>query len=223
MKRINLAKYGFERCPEEDFSDDGNRFICYKHPEAPNLRVSKLVADGDVYLSTSWVKTELEYDEYKEIKAYEISSWKYNGVKLESLTEEDLEIFKLACIEASKKYDELANKVKYPTYEEFEAIFNKENDQARKDLEEANQFYDNELKSIFGKYDLKSYYFKTILEDISDAFKSLNRTLNRNKKETIDYWMKGSRQSQLYTVRRDITSNYDLKRAKKYYAELIND
>ncbi len=223
MKRINLVKYGFERCPEEDFSDDGNRFICYKHPEAPNLAVSKLVADGDVYLSTNWIKTELEYDEYKDIEAYNISSWKYNGVKLESLTEEDLEIFKNACIEASKEYDDLVNKVKYPAYEEFEAIFNKENEQARKDLEEANQFYDNELKSIFGKYDLKSYYFKSILEDITDAFKSLNRTLSRNKKETIDYWMKGSRQAQLYTVKRNINPNYDLKRAKKYYAELVND
>ena len=52
MKRINMAKYGFIRTPDDDFSDDGNRFTCYQAGEYENIRISKLVSDGRVYLSS---------------------------------------------------------------------------------------------------------------------------------------------------------------------------
>ena len=49
MKKIMMNKYGFVRWPEEDFSDDGNRFYCYK--VGNRVRVSKLVSDGVAYIS----------------------------------------------------------------------------------------------------------------------------------------------------------------------------
>ena len=51
MQRINLTKYGFIRDREEDFSDDGNRFQGYR--VGKRVRVSKLVADGDAYISAT--------------------------------------------------------------------------------------------------------------------------------------------------------------------------
>ena len=48
MKRIELVKYGFIRSPEDDFSDDGNRFTCYR---VGKVRVSKLISHGDAFIS----------------------------------------------------------------------------------------------------------------------------------------------------------------------------
>lgn len=56
--RINLKRYGFVRAPEEDFSDDGNRFTCYyydpKHEGDKRFRTSKLVSNGDAYISVHY-------------------------------------------------------------------------------------------------------------------------------------------------------------------------
>ena len=64
MKKVMLAKFGFVRWPEEDFSDDGNYFSCYRAGKA--VRVSKLVADGQVYLSidSSCGKGTVPYEVY---------------------------------------------------------------------------------------------------------------------------------------------------------------
>ena len=52
---VNLKKYGFVRHPEEDFSDDGNRFAVYYYdPEGTGdntIRVSYLRYGDDVYIA----------------------------------------------------------------------------------------------------------------------------------------------------------------------------
>lgn len=57
-ERINLKRYGFVRAPQEDFTDDGNRFFCYYYdPQREGdtrFRLSKLVADGDAYISVHY-------------------------------------------------------------------------------------------------------------------------------------------------------------------------
>ena len=46
MERINLTKFGFVRSPQDDFSDDGSRFTCYRRPGVEKVRISKLVSGG---------------------------------------------------------------------------------------------------------------------------------------------------------------------------------
>ena len=45
-----MEKYGFQRSAADDFSDDGNRFICYSAFNG-QVRVSKLVRDGEAYIA----------------------------------------------------------------------------------------------------------------------------------------------------------------------------
>lgn len=119
MKRINLAKYGFVRWPEEDVSDDGNRFTCYR--AGKKVRVTKLVADGDVYLSASSMvgNSSLPYDVYSNLLHYYEATWAYNGVSVASLTDEDLQMFYNACVAFEQEYEKAEATIQYPTLEEI--------------------------------------------------------------------------------------------------------
>jgi hypothetical protein len=119
MPRINLCKYGFVRWPEEDFSDDGNRFTCYR--AGKKIRVSKLVSHGQVYLSIDSGIGELPYEVYKNLPHYHDAEWKWNGVSLAGLTDEDLHEFYEACVAFEKEYEELEAEFKFPTKEEITA------------------------------------------------------------------------------------------------------
>ena len=120
MKRVNLTKYGFIRTPDDDFSDDGNYFRCYQAGEYENIRISKLVSDGRVYLS-SQVDCNLPYEIYGKLPNYQAASWKYNGVDLESLTDEDMQNFYKACCAYAQECIDAEANTKYPTLEEIEA------------------------------------------------------------------------------------------------------
>lgn len=119
MTRINLAKYGFVRWPEEDFSDDGNRFTCYR--VGKKIRVSKLVADGEVYLSadSNAGNGTLPYEIYSKLPHYQDSNWKWNGVSQASLTEQDLEDLYNACILYEQEYEEAEAAIVYPSLDEL--------------------------------------------------------------------------------------------------------
>ena len=122
MTRINLVKYGFVRWPEEDFSDDGSRFQGYK--AGKSVRVSKLVSDGQVYLSISSDRCgngTLPYEVYSKLSYYNEATWKYNGVSVDSLTDEDLQKFYEACISYEIAYEQAEANVQYPTLEEITA------------------------------------------------------------------------------------------------------
>lgn len=120
MTRVNLIKYGFVRWPERDFTDDGSRFTCFK--AGKNVEVTKLVADGDVYLSidASVGNGTLPYDTYKTLPHYSDATWKYNGVAVEDLTDEDLKNFYDACIAYEQEYEAAEASIEYPTLEEIE-------------------------------------------------------------------------------------------------------
>lgn len=119
MKRINLTKYGFVRWPEEDFNDDGNRFQGYK--AGKSVRVSKLVSEGQAYLSCSSTvgNGTLPYEVYSKLPHYSLAQWRYNGVSVDTLTEQDLIDFYNACVSYEKEYEEAEATIKYPTLEEI--------------------------------------------------------------------------------------------------------
>lgn len=102
MKRINLAKYGFVRTPEEDFSDDGTRFTTYT---VGDVRVTKAKYEDMSFICGSSIKYTLKYDVYSKLPHFDAIG-KLNGVKTESLTEKDLIDLYDACVAYSKEYDD---------------------------------------------------------------------------------------------------------------------
>ena len=143
MKRINLTKYGFVRWPEEDFSDDGNRFQGYKAGKA--VRVSKLVSAGQVYLSIGSTvgKGTLPHEVYCNLPSYNSACWNYNGVSIDSLTEQDLIDFYNACVSYEKEYEEAESSIKYPTLEEITAQCEKITAKAEAEYKQASQLVVN--------------------------------------------------------------------------------
>jgi hypothetical protein len=156
MKKIMMSKYGFVRWPEEDFSDDGNRFTCYRAGKA--VRVSKLVADGDAYLSidSSVGKGTLPYEVYSTLPNYKKAVWGYNGVSLSTLTDEDLKDFYNACISYEKEYEEAEASVVYPTLEELKIKAEQVTIKVAREVNQVEKLlslYAFEAASKFSKYD----------------------------------------------------------------------
>lgn len=148
MKKINLTKYGFVRWPEEDFHDDGNNFQCYRAGKA--VRVSKLVSNGQVYLSidSSCGNGTLPYEIYSKLPYYNEANWTYNGVSVESLTEDDIQAFYEACVSYEKAYEEAEASIQYPTIGELIEQCKKIQDKV---LLEVMQ-----LKSLMGNYGMEA-------------------------------------------------------------------
>ena len=119
MTRINLIKYGFVRWPEKDFHDDGSNFTCYR--AGKKVRVSKLISNGQAHLSISSCvgNGTLPYDVYSKLPHWNDANWKWNGVSVAALTEQDLIDFYTACVEYEKEYEAAEATIKYPTLEEI--------------------------------------------------------------------------------------------------------
>lgn len=112
MTRINLIKYGFTRFPEEDFTDDSSRYTCYR--VGKTARVSKLVADGQAYLSVR-VSGQLPYEVYSTLPHYKRATWDFNGISVSSLTDALLQDFFNACVEYEKEYMAAEASIEYPS------------------------------------------------------------------------------------------------------------
>ena len=119
MKRINMAKYGFIRNEREDFHDDGNNFKGYATGPNSRLRISKLVSEGRAYLSSDMNGCKLDYTEYSKLPHYNDATWKYNGIDMNSLTEQDMIDWYNACVEYEKEYIEAESKVVFPSIAEI--------------------------------------------------------------------------------------------------------
>ena len=118
MKKIMMNKYGFVRWPEEDFSDDGNRFTCYKVGD--RVRVSKLVADGYAYIDARIDGRILTYDIYGNLPHYKATG-KLNGVPVHTLTDQMLFDLVEACLYYEKEYSAAEASVVFPTVDEIKA------------------------------------------------------------------------------------------------------
>ena len=116
MKKIMMTKYGFVRWPEEDFSDDGNRFYCFKVGD--RVRVSKLVSDGNVYISARIDGPKLPYEVYSQLEHYKALDY-LNGCSLGRLTEQDLIDLYDACVAYEQEYNEAEKNLKMPSVKEI--------------------------------------------------------------------------------------------------------
>ena len=158
MKKVNLTKYGFVRWPEEDFSDDGNRFQCYRAGKA--VRVSKLVSDGQIYLSidSGCGNGTLPYEVYSKLPYYNEASWTYNGVSVDTLTEDDVQAFYEACISYEQAYIEEEAHIVYPTLDAIKEQCKKITVKTMKELDEIETILKNKVVEVatkFSDYDWK--------------------------------------------------------------------
>ena len=212
MKRINLTKYGFVKWPEESFHDDGNNFIGYR--AGRNVAVSKLVSDGQAYLSISSDRCgngTLPYEVYSKLPYYNEATWKYNGVSVDSLTDEDLQMFYEACISYEKAYEQAEANVQYPTLEEITAQCEKLTAKAEAEYKQASQLVVNAV--LDGTIvNLSDYEIK----DLKNCLKTLKNAVNNYDPTT--YPQRVYRKSSSFDfVRPD---NYYLKN-KSWYIEQI--
>ena len=118
MKKIMMNKYGFERWQAEDFSDDGNRFYCYK--VGTRVRVSKLVSDGEAYISARIDGVKLPYEVYSKLPHYRALD-KLNGVSVSSLTDDDLYTLYNDCLAYEKEYTDAEDSIVMPTLDEIKS------------------------------------------------------------------------------------------------------
>lgn len=140
MTRINLVKYGFVRCPEEDFSDDGNRFQAYK---VGRVLVTKLVSDGEAYISGAIPDSKLPYEIYSKLPHYPFLG-ALNGIATAHITEDDLQELYEACQAYDLEYANAENTVEYPTIQEITEKCHKITDKRLMEL--------NTISSLLNKY-----------------------------------------------------------------------
>lgn len=108
MEKINMKKYGFIYCPDENFSDDGNYFYVYR---VGRVRVSKLIDEKDAFISGRIDGRLLEWEEYSELPHYKALD-RLNYVPRASITDDDLVQLYNDCVAYEKEYTELENKVR---------------------------------------------------------------------------------------------------------------
>lgn len=117
MKKIVMTKYGFERCPEEDFSDDGTRFQIYK--AGKRVRVSKAVSNGQAYIAARIDGVKLPFEVYSKLSHYKALD-NLNGVPVSMITEEELMELYEDCLAYEKEYDAAEASIQMPTLSEIE-------------------------------------------------------------------------------------------------------
>lgn len=116
MKNINLTKFGFVRSKEDDFTDDGSRFTCYK---VGDVRVSKTTYNDEIFIHGRYEGSRLlNYEEYSILPHYKAMN-ALNGVKKDTITDQDLVNFYNSCLAYDKEYKEAESKIVYPTLDEL--------------------------------------------------------------------------------------------------------
>lgn len=157
MKRIMMNKYGFVRWADQDFSDDGNRFQCYK--VGNRVRVTKLVADGEVYIDGSIDGIILPYEVYSQLPHYRAVS-KLNGVALSTLTEDDLTELYEACVAYEQEYTHAEKHIVMPSIEELEEQCARVQEKATRNFVEVEALISKNLTAL--ACTLREYEWTTI-------------------------------------------------------------
>lgn len=187
MTRVILTKYGFTRFPEEDFHDDGNNFTCYRFSNT-NSHVSKLVADGQAYLSAH-VNGNLPYEVYSSLPHYKRATWDFNGISVASLTDALLQDFYMSCVEYEKEYQAAEASIKYPT--ECELLAKCIRVQNKLILEM------NELETLIGEHAVEAAvkFSKWEWEQLQKYLAYMLQELNKYKPDTFIPNVLGTAQS----------------------------
>jgi len=168
MKKIMMTKYGFVRCPEEDFSDDGSRFQAYK---VGRVRVTKLVADGQAYIDGDINDGKLPYEVYSKLPHY-VFCGKLNGVPAAALTDEDLQELYESCQAYDKEYTDAENSIQYPTELELQHKCNHIQAKLIKEMNELEQLMGDhavEAATKFSKWEWQKLqeYLTYMLQELS--------------------------------------------------------
>ncbi len=131
--RLNFKKYGIERAPELDFSDDGNRFRMYRCNGIP---ISYLKDDGNVFLAIRVDYLDgLTYNEYSKLPSYKDCD-KYNYVAEDKV---DLADVVEICKRVKAEYDNALKNVKDVSDDDYKAYTDKYLEKAKREFEEAKQ------------------------------------------------------------------------------------
>lgn len=158
MTRVNLVKYGFVRCQEEDFSDDGNRFQTYR---VGRVRVTKLVADGEAYIDGDITDCKLPYEVYSKLPHYKAIG-KLNGVSLASLTEDDIQKLYEDCQAYEAEYTNAVNSIKYPTLDEIRDKASRITNHAMLELSKIENRLNRNMREAITKF--SAYEWKELQE-----------------------------------------------------------
>ena len=170
MKKIMMNKYGFERWSEEDFSDDGSRFYCYK--VGKRVRVSKCTYNGKAFISARIDDIKLPYEVYSSLPSY-IALDKLNGVSIDSLTDDDLFNLYEACIKYEQEYTYAENSIVMPTLEEITKHCRHIKAIRRNELAIAEQIIRNNITTLLTEStdykwkDIK-YYYNAIVAQLNN-------------------------------------------------------
>lgn len=148
MNKIMMTKFGFDRWPEEDFSDDGTRFVAYRVGE--RVRVTKATYKGIVYLDGTIHGTKLPYEVYSKLPHYSAIS-KLNGVPIDSLTDQDVVDLYEACVAYEQEYIEAENNIQMPTLEAIEIQCKKVQTKRQLELIDINDAFSRSAVAIAGK------------------------------------------------------------------------
>ena len=174
MKKINLTKYGFIRSPKDDFTDDGDKFICFR---VGAVEVSKLVKNGMAYISAGINSYKLPYKVYSTLPHYKALG-KLNGVSVSSLKDEDLiELFD-ACINYQQEYKDAVNQTKYPTLQELQDKCDELTADLQNQLDKAGQLIKDNILKVF---DSDNYYkLKELMSCYMSLKSNIKNSYNRN-------------------------------------------
>jgi hypothetical protein len=148
MKKIMMTKYGFVRWPEEDFSDDGSRFMAYRAGE--RVRVTKCTYNGEVFISARIDGAKLPYEVYSKLPHYQALD-KLNGVSIATLTDDDLFELLAACVLYEKEYADAENNIQMPTLKEIEIQCKKVQTKRQLELIDINGAFSRSAVAIAGK------------------------------------------------------------------------
>lgn len=187
MKRVILTKYGFIRFPEEDFHDDGNNFTCYRFSDT-NSHVSKLVADGQAYLSVH-VSGQLPYGVYSKLPHYRRATWDFNGISVASLTDELLQDFFNSCIEYEREYQEAEAAIQYPTELELQHKCLRVQNKLIREM--------NELEDLMGEHAVEAAgkFSKWEWEQLQKYLTYMLQELNKHQPDTFIPDIRGTARS----------------------------
>lgn len=176
--RLNFKKYGIERAPDLDFSDDGNRFRGYRcngvpisYLKDPNYGVFLSIHVSDL--------GGLTYDEYSKLPSYKDCD-KYNGVDEDQV---DLADVVEICKRIKAEHDEAVKEIKDVSDDDFKAYTDKYLEKAKKEFEEAKQVIKSlEPEDLLNASEWNIKELKRDLESIKDE---INRW-SWEKKSTTD-------------------------------------
>lgn len=170
-----LGKYGFVRRPEDDFSDDGNRFRGYVYKnDKGEMPLTYLKADGEVYAAIALHHlNDLSYDEYKNLPSYRDAD-KYNGVPEDSVDVADLAKIAERLID---EYNEAKSKLDRVSNEELKDMCDKLEKAARDDYNKTIKMLDS--ISIVKILSLNEYKIKRLKDYLNSASRYVDNRYER--------------------------------------------